>query len=77
MKILVKGGANQLEAVRVELSSESNLFFHYTHDLDAKSFAEVQVRDQCISITHKPPAFQQIISLRQYEDLAPQYTAHV
>lgn len=29
---------------QVELSSESNLFFLYAHDLDDKSFAAVQVR---------------------------------
>ena len=29
-------------AMRVELSSESNLFFHYTHDLDESSFRSLQ-----------------------------------
>ena len=30
------------ESIRVELSSESNLFFHFVHDLDADSYAELQ-----------------------------------
>ncbi|KAL6748222.1 hypothetical protein V8C86DRAFT_2884612 [Haematococcus lacustris] len=41
-KILVKGQPSNLEAVKVELSSEANLFFHYTHTMDARLFAAVQ-----------------------------------
>ena len=41
-KILVRGQPGRLEAIRVELSSESNLFFHYVHDMDASRFAVLQ-----------------------------------
>lgn len=41
-KILVRGQPSGLEAIRVELSSESNLFFHYVHDMDASRFAVLQ-----------------------------------
>ena len=41
-KILVRGEPGRLEAIRVELSSESNLFFHYVHDMDAAKFQVLQ-----------------------------------
>jgi hypothetical protein len=41
-KILVRGQPGRLEAIRVELSSETNLFFHYVHDMDAAKFAVLQ-----------------------------------
>ena len=34
-----------MDALRTELSSESNLFFHYSHDMDEKTFQGLQVRD--------------------------------
>lgn len=42
VKILTIGEENAYTALRVELSSESNLFFHYTHDLDDSSFRALQ-----------------------------------
>ena len=45
VKILVKGEPGRLDALRTELSSESNLFFHYSHDMDEKTFQGLQVRD--------------------------------
>jgi hypothetical protein len=44
VKILTIGEENAYTALRVELSSESNLFFHYTHDLDDSSFRTLQAR---------------------------------
>ncbi|KXZ55053.1 hypothetical protein GPECTOR_3g211 [Gonium pectorale] len=41
VKILVQEGP-QLKTIRVELSSESNLFFLYVHELSEPSFKEVQ-----------------------------------
>lgn len=32
--------------LQIELCSESNLFFHYVHELDAASFRTLQVRTQ-------------------------------
>ena len=32
--------------LQIELCSESNLFFHYVHELDAASFKTLQVRTQ-------------------------------
>ena len=43
VKILVKGEPGRLDALRTELSSESNLFFHYSHDMDEKTFQGLQV----------------------------------
>ena len=42
VKILTVGEEGAYTALRVELSSESNLFFHYTHDLDDSSFRSLQ-----------------------------------
>uniref|UniRef100_A0A7R9VLS3 Spindle assembly abnormal protein 6 N-terminal domain-containing protein n=1 Tax=Chlamydomonas euryale TaxID=1486919 RepID=A0A7R9VLS3_9CHLO len=42
VKILVKADGGALTRVRVELSSESNLFFHYAHDMDADKFKAMQ-----------------------------------
>lgn len=37
-KVCVLGETNAPQAVKVELSSESDLFFHYTHIVDEKAF---------------------------------------
>lgn len=42
VKLLQKGENNQPTVVKMELCSESNLFFHYAHTLDAQKFEEVQ-----------------------------------
>lgn len=45
VKILVKSSqsaAPELLKLRMELSSESNLFFHYAHDMDANTFKALQ-----------------------------------
>lgn len=39
VKILMLGEDESPQAVRVELSSEADLFFHYVHDLDEHGFA--------------------------------------
>mmetsp|Transcript_50786 Transcript_50786/g.162591 ORF Transcript_50786/g.162591 Transcript_50786/m.162591 type:complete len:179 (+) Transcript_50786:238-774(+) len=42
VKLLIQGDETNPQALRVELSSESNLFFHYTHDLDEGAFRSLQ-----------------------------------
>uniref|UniRef100_A0A7S0XE79 Spindle assembly abnormal protein 6 N-terminal domain-containing protein n=1 Tax=Mantoniella antarctica TaxID=81844 RepID=A0A7S0XE79_9CHLO len=42
VKILTIGEEDAYTAMRVEISSESNLFFYYTHDLDDSSFRTLQ-----------------------------------
>lgn len=42
VKILVLGHDEAPQVVRVELSSESDLFFHYTHIVDEQEFRNIQ-----------------------------------
>lgn len=42
VKIVLSGADDTPEEVRMELSSEADLFFHYTHQLDETGFAKVQ-----------------------------------
>eukprot|EP01026_Neomeris_dumetosa_P040384 TRINITY_DN3333_c0_g1_i1.p1 TRINITY_DN3333_c0_g1~~TRINITY_DN3333_c0_g1_i1.p1 ORF type:complete len:234 (+),score=32.84 TRINITY_DN3333_c0_g1_i1:79-780(+) len=42
VKVIVSGDGSQLESLRVELSSEGNLFFHYAHEMDQQVFSQVQ-----------------------------------
>jgi hypothetical protein len=42
VKILVLGDDQNPEQIRVELSSENDMFFHYTHNIDDGSFAKIQ-----------------------------------
>ena len=48
-KVLVQREAGDLKAVRVELSSENDLFYHYTHQVDEASFRTIQ-EDQKLMI---------------------------
>jgi len=41
-KILVLGEENSPENIRLELSSENDLFFYYTHDVNEMTFKEIQ-----------------------------------
>ena len=41
-KMLIQGDEHQPSAVRVELSSEADLFFHYSHMIDETGFRAVQ-----------------------------------
>jgi hypothetical protein len=41
-KVAVQGDGSSPNAVKLELSSESDLFFHYTHIVDARSFKSVR-----------------------------------
>ncbi len=41
-KVAVQGDAAAPSAVKLELSSESDLFFHYTHLVDMRSFKAVR-----------------------------------
>ena len=40
---VAQGDEFSIHQIRVELSSENDLFFHFTHTLDEASFAVVQV----------------------------------
>lgn len=42
VKILLRGVANCPDSVRVELSSESNLFFHFFHEVNHREYAHLQ-----------------------------------
>jgi len=42
VKILLLGDEHTPNSVRVELTSENDLFFNYTHSLDAQGFRQVQ-----------------------------------
>ena len=44
VKILLLGPEESPSAVRVELTSENDLFFHYSHTLDEAGFRAVQAR---------------------------------
>ncbi|CAK9038690.1 Spindle assembly abnormal protein 6-like [Durusdinium trenchii] len=42
VKVLVKGGENAPEELKIELSSENDLFFHFVHVVDEVSFRIMQ-----------------------------------
>ena len=42
VKILALGDEGAFTGLRVELTSESNLFFHYVHELDIAGFKKLQ-----------------------------------
>ncbi|GBG26134.1 Spindle assembly abnormal protein 6-like [Hondaea fermentalgiana] len=42
VKVLALGSDNDPEALRIELSSETDLFFHYTHTVDEAGFRIMQ-----------------------------------
>ena len=44
IKVLLLGGIgqNSIQNVKVELTSENDLFFHYTHTVDEDSFRQMQ-----------------------------------
>ena len=41
-KVLVLGDEHNLQSIRVELSSEADLFFHYMHVIDEAGFLAIQ-----------------------------------
>ena len=41
-KVLYKGKENNIEQIRIELSCENDLFFHFTSDLDEEAFKLMQ-----------------------------------
>lgn len=51
-KILVKGPSNAPEDVRIEISSENDLFFLYCHSVDQQAFVQMQ-HDQKLMIDFK------------------------
>jgi len=55
IKVLVLGGQgqNQIEEVKVELTSENDLFFHYTHVINEDSFREMQEQQKLMVDFHE------------------------
>lgn len=51
-KILIQGEAHAPDHIRMELTTENNLFFHYVHALTPETFAKVQKR-QNLRSTYK------------------------
>lgn len=49
VKVLVLGDANEITNVRMELSSETDLFFHYFHSLSADSYADLQQKQRLMT----------------------------
>lgn len=56
-KILVLGGQgqNQISEVRIELTSENDLFFHYTHIADLDRYRHMQERQKLMIDYHEFP----------------------
>lgn len=48
VKILLLGPEDTPTAVRVETSSEADLFFHYTHITDEKAFGKIQEQQKLV-----------------------------
>lgn len=46
VKMLAQGSREEPTAVRVELSSEADLFFHYVHTIDEEGYAVVQAEQK-------------------------------
>ena len=42
VKILILGDEGQIDRIKVELTSENDMFFHYTHNLNDENFKSVQ-----------------------------------
>ncbi|GBG71743.1 hypothetical protein CBR_g9152 [Chara braunii] len=56
VKILIKGEENTPRAVRVELTSEANLFFHYVHYTDKASYQTIQETQRLMVDFNEYPA---------------------
>lgn len=48
VKILLLGAEDAPTAVRIESSSEADLFFHYTHVTDEKGFSKIQEQQKLV-----------------------------
>jgi hypothetical protein len=55
VKILTLGDEFALQQVRVELSSENDLFFHFTHALEEASYAAVQEHQKLMASFNEYP----------------------
>ena len=51
-KVLVKGDGGSLEEIKVELTSENDLFFHYTHKVTVDSFRSMQEQQKLMVEFH-------------------------
>ncbi|CAD7696378.1 unnamed protein product, partial [Ostreobium quekettii] len=41
VKVLVAGEIKRPESIKIEITSENNLFFHYVHEMNKEGFAEM------------------------------------
>lgn len=55
VKILTLGDEFALQQIRVELSSENDLFFHFTHALEEASYASVQEHQKLMASFNEYP----------------------
>lgn len=55
-KVLVLGDDDVPVNVRIELSSENDLFFHFTHEVDAEGFRAIQNEQKLMIDFHQYPA---------------------
>ncbi|KAA6423199.1 MAG: hypothetical protein FRX49_07186 [Trebouxia sp. A1-2] len=64
VRILVRGSPPELEAVRVELTSESDLFFHYTHTIGPAAFRQHMQEAQKLMVDFNdyPSVFLRMLS---------------
>ena len=51
-KVLVKGDGGAIEEIKVELTSENDLFFHYTHAVTVDSFRNMQEQQKLMVEFH-------------------------
>ncbi|KAL0053224.1 hypothetical protein WJX82_002721 [Trebouxia sp. C0006] len=64
VRILVRGSQPELEAVRVELTSESDLFFHYTHTIGPAAFRQhvQEAQKLMVDFNDYPSVFLRMLS---------------
>jgi hypothetical protein len=61
VKILTLGDEHTLHQIRVELTSENDLFFHFTHSLEESVYQEVQEHQKLMASFNeyvRAPTFQ-------------------
>lgn len=64
VRVLVRGIQPDLEAVRIELTSESDLFFHYTHTIGPAAFQQLMQEAQklMVDFNNYPSVFLRMVN---------------
>ncbi|KAL3150784.1 hypothetical protein ABBQ32_000551 [Trebouxia sp. C0010 RCD-2024] len=64
VRVLVCGSQPDLEAVRIELTSESDLFFHYTHTIGPAAFQQLmqEAQKMMIDFNSYPAVFLRMVN---------------